>query len=60
MFILSFKYHSVIYYAEANWNLGTDFEHPKSFEHDTNGTGVVISIEGIYALLLGIALFIFD
>ncbi|OUS29430.1 hypothetical protein A9Q99_10065 [Gammaproteobacteria bacterium 45_16_T64] len=27
------------YYAEANWNLRSDFDHPKSFAHWATGTG---------------------
>ncbi|MCG6908790.1 MAG: autotransporter outer membrane beta-barrel domain-containing protein [Deltaproteobacteria bacterium] len=34
------EYHWAEYYAQADWNLRDDFEHPKSFEHDARGTGV--------------------
>jgi len=34
---LGFEYHLADYYAEANWNLRNDFQHPKSFEHFNNG-----------------------
>src|SRR5574337_373661 len=44
------EYHVASYYAEANWNLRTDLSHPKSFEHTANGSGVVLSIGGDYAL----------
>lgn len=29
--------------AEADWNLRTDFAHPKSFEHQADGNGVILS-----------------
>ena len=35
----SYEYHWADYYAEANWNLRDDFRHPKSFEHDADGSG---------------------
>jgi hypothetical protein len=38
------EYHWADYYAEADWNLRSDFAHPKSFEHVADGTGLVISI----------------
>ena len=31
------------YYAEANWNLRTEFAHPKSFEHEADGYGVILT-----------------
>ena len=34
---LGFEYHLADYYAEANWNLRSDWAHPKSFEHFNNG-----------------------
>ena len=46
----SFEYHRADYDAEANWNLRTDFGHPKSFEHDANGKGIVVSAGGSYAI----------
>lgn len=42
-FKLRGEYHRADYYAEANWNLRTDFAHPKSFDHRANGTGDVIN-----------------
>ena len=36
-----FEYHWADYDAEADWNLRTDFAHPKSFEHDADGYGMV-------------------
>ena len=46
----SFEYHWANYEAEANWNLRTDFAHPKSFEHIANGKGIVVSGGGTYAI----------
>jgi hypothetical protein len=40
---VNFEYHWADYYAEADWNLRSDFAHPKSFEHDADGDGIVIS-----------------
>lgn len=37
------EYHLADYNAEANWNLRDDFDHPKSFTHDSDGTGVVFT-----------------
>ena len=34
---MGFEYHLADYYAEANWNLRSDWAHPKSFEHFNNG-----------------------
>ena len=42
------EYHWVEYFAEANWNLRSDFDHPNSFEHETVGTGIVWNITGEY------------
>jgi len=36
---LGAEHHWATYEATADWNLRTDFMHPKSFEHDTNGHG---------------------
>ena len=36
--------HWADYSAEANWNLRTDLEHPRSFEQEANGTGTVVSL----------------
>ena len=33
------EHHWAEYAATADWNLRTDFMHPKSFEHDTDGYG---------------------
>jgi hypothetical protein len=43
--ILGFEYHWPDYEAEADWNLRTDLAHPKSFEHDADGTGVILSAD---------------
>jgi len=40
---ISLEYHWADYYAEADWNLRTDFAHPKSFEHEADGYGIVFS-----------------
>lgn len=40
----SVEYHWVDYEGDADWNLRTDFAHPVSFEHDSDGDGVVASI----------------
>jgi len=40
---LEIEYHWADYYAEANWNLRTDLAHPKSFEHEADGNGFIIS-----------------
>lgn len=40
---ISLEYHWADYYGEADWNLRTDFAHPKSFEHEADGHGIVFS-----------------
>jgi len=40
---ISIEYHWADYYAEADWNLRTSFAHPKSFEHEADGHGIVFS-----------------
>lgn len=47
---LGLEYHYFEYFAEANWNLRPEFAHPTSFEHEADGTGVVWSVDGKYAL----------
>jgi len=42
------EYHQADYTAEANWNLRSDFAHPKSFEHIADGNGMVISTGVIF------------
>jgi len=43
---LSMIYHNVNYQAEADWNLRSDFAHPKSFEQRADGNGVTLSLSG--------------
>lgn len=43
-FYAAWEYHWADYYAEANWNLRDDFKHPKSFEHEADGIGMVASL----------------
>ena len=38
------EHHWADYSAEADWNLRDDFRHPKSFEHEADGTGTVIKL----------------
>jgi hypothetical protein len=45
-----FEYHYVDYYAEADWNLRSDFAHPKSYEHIADGRGLVYGGGLSYAL----------
>ncbi|NNL42131.1 MAG: hypothetical protein HKO79_06515, partial [Desulfobacterales bacterium] len=40
---LRIEYHVVDFYAEADWNLRTDFAHPKSFEHEADGHGFILN-----------------
>lgn len=41
---MSLRWYQVDYYAEADWNLRTDLEHPVSFEHDASGDGLSLNI----------------
>lgn len=43
-----FEYHLADYYGSANWNLRSDFQHPKSFEHESDGYGLVFNVGGSY------------
>ncbi len=43
---LSIIYYDVDYQAEADWNLRTDFAHPKSYEHLSTGHGITLSLDG--------------
>jgi hypothetical protein len=43
-FYVAWEYHWADYYAEADWNLRDDFMHPRSFEHEADGTGMVTSL----------------
>lgn len=42
--LASLEYHWADYEADANWNLRGDFAHPISYEHDSDGDGIVASI----------------
>jgi hypothetical protein len=44
-FEISGQFHIVDYYGKANWNLRTDFQHPKSFEHEANGSGINMELK---------------
>jgi hypothetical protein len=41
-----FEYHWADYHGEADWNLRSEFAHPVSFEHDADGTGMLMSVGG--------------
>lgn len=47
---LSMELHWAAYEGEGNWNLRSDLEHPKSFEHNADGNGIVLGAE----LLIGL------
>ncbi len=47
---LSVEYHWADYYGEGNWNLRSDLDHPKSFEHEADGTGISITGECLIKL----------
>jgi hypothetical protein len=40
---INIEYHWADYYAQADWNLRTDFAHPKSFEHEADGHGFILN-----------------
>jgi hypothetical protein len=42
----SFEYHWLDYEAVAKWNLRSDLDQNKSFKHEADGTGVVLSAFG--------------
>jgi outer membrane protease len=42
--LASLEYHWADYEADADWNLRSDFAHPVSFEHKSEGEGVIASI----------------
>lgn len=48
--------HIARFLAEADWNLRTDFDHPKSFEHTALGAGFVTEAGAEYAYGEGWAL----
>jgi hypothetical protein len=43
-FFIGYEHHWATYYATADWNLRTDFMHPKSFEHEADGQGDKVSL----------------
>jgi hypothetical protein len=47
-FFAGLEYHWSTYEAEGNWNLRPDFAHPKSFAHEADGRGILISGGGEY------------
>jgi len=49
-FTIRGQFHFPEYYAEANWNLRSDFAHPKSFAHFSDGTGVSVKINYSFQL----------
>jgi hypothetical protein len=49
-FGLSAELHYADYYGEGNWNLRSDLNHPRSFEHDAEGYGICISGEWLISL----------
>ena len=52
-FLLGIEYHFYAeYYARANWNLRSDFAHPLSFEHEADGSGVIL--KGGYKYFLNV------
>lgn len=42
------KYQWLTYAAEADWNLRSDFAHPKSFEQEATGTGYSLGLNYAY------------
>ncbi|MBL4868514.1 MAG: hypothetical protein JKY67_19290 [Pseudomonadales bacterium] len=49
-FTLRGQFHFPEFYADANWNLRSDFAHPKSFAHFADGTAVSVKINYSYQL----------
>lgn len=45
---LGAEYHWVEYFAQADWNLRSEFAHPVSFEHEATGTGLVWDFQTQY------------
>lgn len=41
---IGFEYHWAIFDAEADWNLRPDFDHPKSFEHEAEASGICFMV----------------
>ncbi len=51
------EYHdNISYYAEADWNLRSDFAHPVSFVHRAEGQGRVGGLNLVYALSRSLSL----
>jgi hypothetical protein len=48
---LAQEVHWADYYAEANWNLRNDLDHPTSFEHEANGLGYIITCEWLVEMV---------
>ena len=48
--VFRFEYHWADYYGSANWNLRSDFQHPKSFEQVADGRGLVFNLGAGYKL----------
>ncbi|MGC1508342.1 hypothetical protein [Ketobacter sp.] len=46
--LLNAKFHLLDYHAEADWNLRSDFAHPKSFEHWAGGNGFGLQLSYAY------------
>lgn len=44
------KYHYFDYYGEGDLNLQPDFQHPKSFDHNAQGTGLSVDLGVGYRL----------
>ena len=49
--LLSLELHRADYYGEGNWNLRSDFQHPKSFEHEADATGISITAQWMVQLV---------
>jgi hypothetical protein len=47
---LSLEIHWTEYYAEANWNLRSNLDHPTSFEHEADGMGYSLTTEWLIEL----------
>ena len=50
-FGLSLEAHWAGYYGEGNWNLRSDLEHPKSFEHEAAGLGLRLAADATVHLV---------
>jgi len=45
---VGFEYHMVELFAQADWNLRPEFDHPVSFEHEADGIGIVWTFQSEY------------